>query len=149
MKLQTFKIWFLVAITPVFMAIITRMVWELVANFSTSGLIMSIMVIIAILGVCAIMFYLILRPNLKVLNSLPIWIIGAVMATGGVAGAVIHFMRFLPSPECELPWSLVIALLYFIALLNAYSILLWHVWSLWKKRSRKERKWTGKDSNGS
>ena len=62
----------------------------------------------------------------------------AVMTTGGVIGAVIHFIRFLPSPECELPWSLVIALLYFTALLNAYFILLWHIWSLWKKKRRKE-----------
>ena len=137
MKLQTLKIWFLVAITPVFMAIFARMVWELAANFSTSGLIMSIMVIIALLGVYTFMFYFILKPNLKVLNSLPIWIVGAVMTTGGVIGAVIHFIRFLPSPECELPWSLVIALLYFTALLNAYFILLWHIWSLWKKKRRK------------
>jgi hypothetical protein len=137
MKLQTLKIWFLVAITPVFMAIITRMIWELVANFSTSGLIMSILVITALLGVCTLLFYLVLKPNMKTLNSLPIWIVGAVMTTGGVISSVIHFMRFLPSPECELPWSLVIALLYFIALLNAYFILLWHVWSLWKKKRRK------------
>jgi hypothetical protein len=137
MKLQTLKIWFLVAITPVFMAIFTRMVWELVANFSPGGMVMSIMVIIALLGVYTFMFYFILKPNLKVLNSLPIWIVGAVMTTGGVIGAVIHFIRFLPSPECELPWSLVIALLYFTALLNAYFILLWHIWSLWKKKRRK------------
>jgi hypothetical protein len=137
MKLQTLKIWFLVAITPVFMAIITRLVWELAVNFSTSGLVMSILVITALLGVCTLLFYLILKPNLKVLNSLPIWIIGAAIATGGVIGAVIHFIRFLPSPECGLPWSLVIALLYFIALLNAYFILLWHIWSLWKKKRRK------------
>lgn len=137
MKLLTLKIWFLVAITPVFMAIITRLVWELAVNFSTSGLVMSILVITTLLGVCTLLFYLILKPNLKVLNSLPIWIIGAAIATGGVIGAVIHFIRFLPSPECGLPWSLVIALLYFIALLNAYFILLWHIWSLWKKKRRK------------
>jgi len=137
MKLQTLKIWFLVAITPVFMAIFARIVWELVANFSTSGLIMSALVITALLGVCTLLFYLVLKPNLKTLNSLPIWIAGAVMTTGGVVGAVIHLMRFLPSPECELPWSLVIALLYFTALLNAYFMLLWHIWSLWKKKRRK------------
>jgi hypothetical protein len=138
MKLQTLKIWFLVAITPVFMAIITRMVWELVANFSTSGLVMSVLVIIALLGVCTLLFYLILKPNLAILSNLTVWIVGAVMTTGGVIGSVIHLMRFLPSPQCALPWSLVIALLYLIALLNAYFILLWHIWSLWKKKRRKE-----------
>ena len=138
MKLQTLKIWFLVAITPVFMAIFTRMVWELVANFSTSGLVMSVLAITALLGVCTLLFYLVLKPNLKILSNLTVWTIGAVMATGGVIGAVIHLMRFLPSPECELPWSLIIALLYFTALLNAYFILLWHIWALWKKKRRKE-----------
>lgn len=138
MKLQTLKIWTLVAITPVFMAIITRLVWELVANFSTSGLVMSVLVIIALVGVCAFLYYLALKPNLKIISSLPVWIVGAVISTGGVIGSVIHFIRFLPSPEFELPWSLVIALLYFIALLNAYFILLWHVWSLWKKKRGKE-----------
>lgn len=138
MKLQTLKIWFLVALTPVFMAIFTRMAWELVANFSINGLIMSILAIPALLGVCTLLFYLVLKPNLKTLNSLPIWIAGAVMTTGGVIGSVIHLMRFLPSPQCELPWSLAIALLYFTALLNAYFILLWHIWSLWKKKRRKE-----------
>ncbi len=137
MKLQTLKIWFLVAITPVFMAIITRLVWEVAINFSTSGLVMSILVITALLGVWAFLYYLAFKPNREILSSLPVWIIGAVMATGGVIGAVLHFIRFLPSPECGLPWSLVIALLYFIALLNAYLILLWHAWSLWKKKRRK------------
>ncbi|MBM4448560.1 MAG: hypothetical protein FJ015_04915 [Chloroflexi bacterium] len=138
MKLQTLKIWSLVAITPVFMAIITRLVWELAVNFSTSGLVMSILVIIALAGVWAFFYYLALKANLGIIHSLPVWLVGAVLATGGVVGAVIHFMRFIPSPECGLPWSLVIALLYFIALLNAYFILLWHVWSLWQKRRGKE-----------
>jgi len=138
MKLQTLKIWFLVAITPVFMAIIARFIWELVVNFSISGLIMSTLVTIALAGVWTFLYYLALKPKLTIINSLPVWIAGAVMATGGVVGAVIHFLRFLPSPEYEPPWSLVIALLYFIALLNAYFILLWHIWSLWKKRRRKE-----------
>ena len=138
MKLQTLKIWFLVAITPVFMAIIARFIWELVVNFSISGLIMSTLVTIALAGVWTFLYYLAFKPKFTIINSLPVWIAGAVMATGGVVGAVIHFLRFLPSPEYEPPWSLVIALLYFIALLNAYFILLWHIWSLWKKRRRKE-----------
>lgn len=137
MKLQTLKIWFLVAITPVFMAIITRLVWELAVNFSTSGLVMSTLVTIALAGVWTFLYYLTFKPNREILSSLPVWIAGAVMTTGGVVGAVIHFIRFFPSPECGLPWSLVIALLYFIALLNAYFMLLWHIWSLWKKKRRK------------
>jgi len=138
MKLQQLRIWSLITITPVFAAIIIRIVWELAVNYSTSGLVMSALVIIGVLGLYALLFYLILKPNFKMLTSLPVWIGIAAMTTGGVIGATIHLTRFLPSPQCELPWSLVLTLLYSFAMFNAYCILLWHVWSLWRKKHRKE-----------
>lgn len=138
MKLGTLKTWSLVTITPVFAAIIIRIIWELAVNYSTTGLVMSALVIVVILSLCALVFYLVLKPNLKMLTSLPVWIGIAVMATGGMIGGVIHLTRFVPSPQSELPWSLVIASLYLFAALNAYGILLWFVWWLWKKEHRKE-----------
>ena len=138
MKLQTLKIWSLVTITPVFMAIITRLVWELAVNFSTSELVMSALVILGLLGLYAVIFYLVLKPNRALLTGFPIWIVLVVIATGGLIGGIIHLTRFIDSPQSELPWSLVIVLLYLFAALNAYSILLWFVWSLWKKKRGKE-----------
>ncbi len=138
MKLRTLKIWSLVMITPVFMAAIIRMVWELTVNFSTGGLTMSVLIIIGLIGLYAFLLYLVLKPDTKMLSSLPLWIGIAVMAAGCIIGGIIHFTRFLPSPQSELPWSLVIASLYLFAALNAYGILLWFVWSLWKKEHRKE-----------
>ncbi|MBU2536225.1 MAG: hypothetical protein KKD83_08700 [Chloroflexi bacterium] len=138
MKGLPFRVWSLVTITPVFAAIIIRIIWELAVNFSTSGLLMSALVIIGVLGLYALLFYLILKPNLKLLTSLPVWIGIAVLMTGGMIGASIHLTRFLPSHQSELPWSLVLALLYAFAMFNAYCILLWFVWSLWKKKHRKE-----------
>jgi len=118
MKHRPLRIWSLVTITPVFAAIIIRIGWELAVNYSTTGLVMSALVIIGILGLCALVFYLVLKPSRKMLTSLPIWLGIAIMATGGVIGATIHLTRFLPSPQSELPWSLVLALLYAFAMFN-------------------------------
>jgi hypothetical protein len=60
------------------------------------------------------------------------------MATGGLVGGVIHLARFIPSPQSGLPWSLVIALLYLLAGLSAYSMLLWVIWSTWRGEKRQE-----------
>ena len=138
MKHLSLRIWSLVTITPVFAAIIIRIGWELAVNFSTSGLVMSALVILAVLGLYALILYLVLKPNWKMLTSLPVWGSLAVMATGAMVGGIIHLTRFTPSPQSELPWSLVIALLYLFAALNAYGILLWFVWWLWKKEHRRE-----------
>lgn len=138
MKYRTFRIWSLVAITPVFAAIITRMIWELVINFSTSGLVMSALVIIGLLGLYALIFYLVLKPNIALLTSLPIWTVIALMATGGLIGGIIHMTRFISSPLADKPWSLIMVALYLFAGFNAYCILVWFTWSLWQKKLRRE-----------
>jgi len=138
MKHLPLRIWSLVTITPVFAAVIIRIGWELAVNFSPSGLVMSALVILAVLGLYALILYQVLKPDWKMLSSLPVWVSLAVMATGALVSGIIHFTRFLPSPQSELPWSLVIALLYLFAALNAYGILLWFVWRLWRKKPRRE-----------
>ncbi len=138
MKYKTFRVWSLVTITPVFAAIIMRIVWELEVNNSSSGLVMSALVIIGLLGLYALIFYLVLKPNLAMLTSLPFWTAVTVIATGGLIGGIIHLTRFVSSPQSELPWSLVIVLLYLFAGFNAYCILVWFVWSLWQKKLRQE-----------
>ena len=133
------KIWFLVTLTPVFVAIIIRIIWEVVVNPSTSGLVMSILVILGLLGLYALIFYFTLKPNRKVLTSLSLWIGVAAMATGGLVAGIIHVIRFIPSPQVGLPWSLVIAFLYLLAGVSAYFMLLWFVWSLWKAAKKGNR----------
>ena len=137
MKHRTFRVWSLVTITPVFAAIVIRIGWELAVNFSTSGLVMSALVIIGLLGLYALIFYMVLKPNIAMLTGLPFWTVVAVMATGGLIGGIIHLTRFVSSPQSELPWSLVIVLLYLFAGFNAYCILVWFAWSLWQKKLRK------------
>ena len=138
MKYLPLRVWFLVTITPVFVAVIIRIVWEVTVNPTVDGLVMSILVTLVLLCLYALIFYLILKPNLKMLTSLPVGTGIALMATGGLIGGIIHIIRFIPSPESGLPWSLVIALLYLLAGASAYFMLLWIVWSTWKSRKNQE-----------
>jgi len=138
MRLGTLKLWALVTITPVFMAVIIRIGWELAVNYSTSGLVMSALVVSGIVGLYGLLLYLVLKPDRKRMTSLRVWTGIAVMATGGLIGGIIHLTRFIPSPQSELPWSLVIALLYFFAGLSAYCMLLWFVWWLWKREHERQ-----------
>jgi hypothetical protein len=134
MKHPALKIWFLATIFPVFVAIIIRIIWEIVVNPSTSGLVMSILVILGLVGLYGLILYFTLKPNRKILTSPGLWLGFAVMATLGLIAGIIHAIRFIPSPQVGLPWSLVIVCLYFLAGLSAYFMLLWFVWSLWKKK---------------
>jgi len=134
MKYLTLRIWFLATITPVFAAVIIRIVWELMVNPSGSGLVMSILVILGLLGLYVLIGYFTFKPNWKMLTSPPVLIGVAIMTTGGLFGGIIHFTRFIPSPEVELPWSLVIAVLYLLAGASAYFMLLWILWPTWKSR---------------
>lgn len=134
MKHLPLKIWLLATVTPVFVAVIIRMVWEVVIIPSTGGLVMTVLVILGLLGLYALVAYFIFKPDLKKLVNLPVRIAFIVMATGGIIGGVIHLTRFVPSPEVGLPWSIVIAALYLIAGMSAYFMLLWAVWTVWKSR---------------
>jgi hypothetical protein len=134
MKYLTLRIWFLATITPVFAAVTIRIVWEVMVNSSGSGLAMSILVILGLLGFYALIGYFIFKPNWKRLKNLPVGIGIATMATGGLIGGIIHLTRFVPSPEVGLPWSLVIAVLYLLAGASAYFMLLWILWPTWKSR---------------
>lgn len=134
MKHMTLRIWFLATLAMVFVAAVIRLIWELVVNPSTSGLVMSTLVTLGFLGSYAFIAYFTLKPDWKRLVNLPALLAIAVMATGGLAGGFIHFARFIPSPEVGLPWSLVIAALYLAASTSAYIMLLWILWATWKSR---------------
>ena len=103
MKHRTFRVWSLVTITPVFAAIVIRIGWELAVNYSAGGLVMSVLVVFGLLGLYALLLYLFLKPNWKLMTSLPLWTGIAVLASGGLIGGIIHLTRFLPSPQSELP----------------------------------------------
>lgn len=52
-----------------------------------------------------------------------------MIITAGVAGAVVHYLRFIPSPEAATTLSKVIATLLMAAGISAYPLLMWLIWS--------------------
>ena len=132
MKYLLLKIWFMVTITLALGTLIVRLVWQIVEIPSAGTLTIMIPLILAILGIYALLIYFTIKPNLKKLKSLPIGIGVTVTATAGLISSIIHFIRFVPSPEAEPPLSLIIAVLLLLAAISGYFLLLWVIWFFWK-----------------
>ena len=61
-----------------------------------------------------------------------IWVIG--IFTAGIIGSIIHYIRFVPSPEGDAPFSIVIATFLLIAMISGYLLVLWAFGWLASKR---------------
>lgn len=134
MKCLPLKIWFMVTVTLTLGAVITRLVWEGVVNPSAGTLSVIILLILLILGIYALLIYLTAKPSLKKLKSLPVGILVTVTATAGLISSVIHFIRFIPSPEADAPLSVIIASLLLLAGISGYILILRVFWSLRKAK---------------
>ena len=134
MKHLPLKIWLIVVITLAVSAAIIRLAWEIVYGPPAASLVLIILVMLALLGIYILFIYFTIKPDLKKLTSLPVGIVVTVMATAGLIGGIIHFTRYVPSPEATEPLSVVIATLFLLAGTSAYFLLLWIIWSIWKTR---------------
>lgn len=134
MKYLPLKIWLIVVITLALSAAIIRLAWEIVYGPPAASLVLIILVMLALLGIYVLSIYFTIKPNLKKLTSLSVGIVVTVMATAGLIGGIIHFIRYVPSPEATEPLSVVIATLFLLAGSSAYFLLLWIIWSIWKTR---------------
>ena len=128
MKYLPLRIWLIVVITLAISAVIIRLIWEIVYSPPTASLSLIILVMLALLGIYVLFIYFTIKPNLKKLTSLPVGIVVTVMATVGLIGGIIHFIRYVPSPEATEPPSVVIATLFLLAGTSAYFLLLWIIW---------------------
>jgi len=120
--------------TPVFAVAIIRLIWEATVNPFVGTLTIVILVVLGFLGVYAILVYFTIKPDFKKLKSLPVGIGLSLMATGGFISGIIHFIRFVPSPQAAAPLSLVLGSLFAFAGTSAYFLILWITWSIWKSR---------------
>ena len=132
MKHLSIRIWFMVTLTLALAPVIIRFVWEITINSSVASLVILIPVILTIVGIYALVLYIFIAPRMKKLRSLPVGIGVTGIFTAGLIGAIIHFIRFVPSPEAAAPLSIIIATLLLIAAIIGYVLLLWIIWSFWK-----------------
>ena len=128
------RIWLIVSITPAIGAVLIRFVWEATIPRPVTSLIIIILLILAALSVYALLFYFTIKPNLKKLKSLPMGILIMVIATGVLIAGIIHYIRFVPSPEAASSLSVIMASLLLTAGISVYLLLLWVIWSIWKRR---------------
>jgi hypothetical protein len=126
------KIWFVVSLTLALSAIITSLVYRATVTTSAGSMVVIILLILAILGTYALLLYLTIRPSLKKLKSLPVAILVTLVATGAIVDAIIHFFRFVFSPDPTLPFGVIVAVLLLAAGISAYLLVLWVIWSVWR-----------------
>ena len=118
----------MVSCTLALSAVIVRLAWEIYVNPMIGTLAVVTPVIVVIAGTNALVIYLLIAPSMKKTKSLPIGIWVLAIFTAGVIGSIIHYIRFVPSPEADAPLSIVIATLLLIAVVSGYLAVLWAFW---------------------
>ena len=126
MNYLPFKVWFIVALTLALGAVIVRLAWEVI--IAAPSLVVIISVMFATLNIYVLLLYLIIKPSLKKLKSLPVRIWVSVMVTAAIISAIVHYIRFVPSPEAISPLSVIIASLLLAASISIYLLVLWALW---------------------
>ena len=128
------RIWLLASVTLLIGAVIVRLAWAVSYAPSAGYLLVVLAILLVTLGVYALFLYLIIKPSPKKLKSLPVRIWVTIIITGALIDGIIHFVRFVPSPEAASPLSVVIASLLLVGGISAYLLVLWVIWSVWKAR---------------
>ena len=126
------RIWLIVSVTLALGALVIRLAWEIPYTAEVSSLVMIILLILTTISIYAFLIYLTIKPSLKKLKSLPVRIAVTAVTTAGLIGAIIHFVRFIPSPEAAVPLSVVIATLLLASAISAYLLIVWVIWFMEK-----------------
>ena len=124
------RIWFAATITLVVTGIVIRSIWQIVVIPTAGTFRIFIPLILALLGLNAVIIYLTIKP--QKLKSLPIVIGIIVVATVGLIAGATHFVHFIVSPEAAPVLSKIISAFIILPSLSAYLLLLYFFWSLRK-----------------
>ena len=128
MNYLALRVWFIVSVTLAIGAMIVRLVWEITTATTTGTLVIMVLISLAVIGLYAFILYFTIKPSLESLISLPVRIWVTLILTATVIGGIIHFIRFIPSPEAALPISVVIASMFLAAGVSGYILALWVIW---------------------
>ena len=129
------KIGIAVSFTLAVIAVVICAVWQIVVIPTSGTMVIFIPLILTLMGANALVFYLTIKPSLQKLKQLPVVIGITVVFTAGLVAGVSHFVHFIPSPEAAPLLSKIIGILILLASLIAYLLLLWFMWSFWKKQT--------------
>ena len=126
------KIWFIMNVTLLISALMVRLAWEVTFTTAVGSMVIIALLMLAILSIYSLILYISIKPSLKKLKSrlVRIWVV--VITTAFAIGGIIHFVRFVPSPEAAAPLSVVIAWLLLVGGISGYLLILWVVWFILK-----------------
>lgn len=127
-----FKVWLIVSVTLALSAIMVRFIWETTLATEVGTIVIVALLMLATLGIYALFLYLIIKPDWEKVKSPPVKIWFTVIITACLISGIIHFIRFVPSPEAASPISVVIATLLLLAGSTAYLLAVGLIWSIWK-----------------
>ena len=126
------KIWLITTVTLALGAVIVRLAWEITFTTAAFSLVVISLVIFAIISVYALFIYFTIKPNLKKLKSLPVALGITVLTTAAISAVIIHFSRFVFSPEAASPLSVIISTMLLMAGISAYLLVIWVIWFIKK-----------------
>lgn len=124
------RIWLAATITLTVTGIVIRSIWQIVVIPTAGTFRIFIPLILALLGLNAVIIYLAVKP--QKLKSLPIVIGITVVATVGLIAGVSHFVHFIISPEAAPVLSKIVSAFVILPSLSTYLLLLYFFWSLRK-----------------
>jgi hypothetical protein len=132
MKSRALRVWIIAALTPALAAAIIRLAWGMTRHPHPGSLAIMILLMVATSATYALLLYLIIKPSLKKLKSLPVAIMATVLAAGGIVGCIIHFFRYITSPRAHLFINFLLAGILLASALVICGLILWFFWRLYK-----------------
>jgi hypothetical protein len=132
MKSRALRVWIIAALTPALAAAIIRLAWGMTRHPHPGSLAIMILLMVATSATYALLLYLIIKPSLKKLKSLPVAIMATVLAAGGIVGCIIHFFRYITSPRAHLFINFLLAGILLASALAICGLILWFFWRLYK-----------------
>ena len=136
MSYLPFKIWFIVTVTLGLGAVMVRLAWEVTFTTAVGSMVIITLLMLVTLSIYALLLYFTIKPGLKKLRRTPVRIWATVIITASLIGSIIHFVRFIPSPEAAPPLSVIIATMLLLFGISAYLLALRVIWSNWKTEGR-------------
>ena len=122
----SFKVWFIVALTLAFGTAVTRLAWEVIV--SAHSLVVMVSVMFVALNIYVLLLYFVIKPSLKKLKSLSVRIWISVIVTAAIISAIVHYIRFVPSPEATWLLDIVLASMLLAASIIIYLLVFCALW---------------------
>ncbi len=124
----------IVSVTLAISAVMVRLGWELTSAAAVGTVVIVALLMLATLGLYALCLYFSIKPNMKKINSPSVKRLLMVIITAAFISGIIHYYRFIPSPEAASPLSKVIATLLLLAGISGYLLVLGYFWSVRKAK---------------